>query len=577
MSKHKINNYPISNYNGKGVKSLLKITEATGISWEFELSANRLFTIGRAKENDIVLNDRRVSRHHAHVAADGATFKIVDGCYSDGELKRSVNRVYLNGIPTLEKTLEVGDQILIGESRLIFHIEEPKPVADPASSKTTIPGAVNFDDQPLGHTQLLMSAREIIGKHSNISLEAEMISPAEIKDLRRKAQILEMLYDMSKTLGTIFDLKEIFVRATDLIFRGTPSDRVVALLADETLDGKILDYSLFPIAVKARDAQLEGLTEKLTISRTITQKVMREKIALLSQDAKTDAQFVGSDSIVSQGVRSTICAPLLTESSVHGVVYADRLDPFAAFTPDDLELISAVAAQTAMAVETIKAHKRLAREEVARANYSRFMPEYVVKQLLEKPDSFRLGGVNQKVTVLFADIRGFTALSEKENPEKVVGLLNKYFSAMSEIIFAYGGTLDKYIGDGLMAMFGAPNASPEDSKNALKTAVAMQKRLNVLNGELSADGFGRVEIGIGLHTGIATIGYIGSEQRSEYTAIGDTVNLASRLEQNARGGQILISDATAAECEGLVTLIPQEPLTVRNRLQPVTLFEVKWN
>ena len=113
---------------------------------------------------------------------------------------------------------------------------------------------------------------------------------------------------------------------------------------------------------------------------------MRERVALLSQDAKTDEQFLGAESIVSQGVRSTICAPLITQSNVHGVLYADRLDPFAAFSPDHLELISAVAAQTAVTVETVKAHKRLAREEVARANYSRFMPEYVVKQLLENPE-----------------------------------------------------------------------------------------------------------------------------------------------------------------------------------------------
>ena len=558
------------------MKSTLKITEATGNSWDFELAQNALYTIGRAKENDIVLNDRRVSRHHAQVAAENGKYKVIDGYTDDGQLKRSVNRVFVNGIPHLEKPLEEGDLITIGESRLIFQSASEQPTAEmPDQSK--IPTNLSFDDQPLGHTQLLISAREIIGKHSNLSIEAEMISPAEIKDLRRKAQILEMLYEMSKSLGTIFDLKEIFVRATDLIFRGTPADRVVALLADETVDGKILDYSLFPIALKARDENIEKVSERLAVSRTITQKVMREKIALLSQDARTDAMFSGADSIVSQGVRSTICAPLLTESNVHGVVYADRLDPFATFTSDDLELISAVAAQTAMAVETIKAHKRLAREEVARANYSRFMPEYVVKQLLENPDSFRLGGVNQKITVLFADIRGFTAFSEKENPERVVGLLNKYFTAMSEIIFAYGGTLDKYIGDGLMAIFGAPNASPEDSKNALKTAVAMQKRLEKLNEDLKIEGYSTVAIGIGMHTGIATIGYIGSEQRSEYTAIGDSVNIASRLEQNAHGGQILISEATAAECEGLVTLIPHEPLSVKNRLQPVPLFEVKWN
>ena len=382
---------------------------------------------------------------------------------------------------------------------------------------------------------------------------------------------------MSKTLGTVFDLKEIFVKATDLIFRGTPAERVVALIADESVDGKIIEYSLRPIAFKARDANLESLIEKLTISRTITQKVMRDKVALLSQDARADAQFSGSESIVLQGVRSTICAPLMTESNVHGVVYADRLDPFATFSQEDLELITAVAAQIAVTVETVKAHTRLAREEVARANYSRFMPEYVVKQLLEKPDSFKLGGINQTVTVLFADIRGFTTLSENENPERVVGLLNRYFTAMSEIIFEFGGTLDKYIGDGLMAIFGAPTATPDDALNALKTAVAMQRRLLSLNMELNEEGYDQVYIGIGLHTGEATIGYIGSEKRSEYTAIGDTVNLAARLESNARPGQILVSEATAAFCEDLFPLIKHKPLTVKNRVQPVSLFEVGWN
>ena len=233
--------------------------------------------------------------------------------------------------------------------------------------------------------------------------------------------------------------------------------------------------------------------------------------------------------------------------------------------------------RAAVTVETIKAHKRLAREEVARANYSRFMPEYVVKQLLENPESFKLGGVNQTVTVLFADIRGFTAFSEKEIPEKVVGLLNRFFSVMSEIIFAYGGTLDKYTGDGLMALFGAPNATPEDAKNAVKTAITMQKRLATLNKEMESEGLSRINVGIGLHTGEAVIGYIGSEQRSEYTAIGDTVNLAKRLESNALGGQILISEATAQASGNLFSLISQEPLTVKNRLQAVSLFEVSWN
>lgn len=573
------------------MKAALKITEASGKTWEINLTVGTLYSVGRAKDNDIVLNDRRVSRKHAQIAADETGFRIIDGYFENGEIKRSINRVFVNGLPQLEKFLEVGDVIMIGQSLLEFgngsfgkttqpRKSEPKSKlseVEDGETKLEPPKNVNYDDKPLGHTQVLISANEIIGRHSHLSIESAVATPEEIKTLRRKAKILDLLYEMSRVLGTVFDLKEIFERATDLIFRGTPADRVVALLADESMDGKILGYSLYPIAVRTRDKNLETLTEKLTISRTITQKVMREKVALLSQDARTDEQFIGSDSIVSQGVRSTICAPLITESNVHGVVYADRLDPFATFSSDDLELISAVAAQTAVTVETVKAHKRLAREEVARANYSRFMPEYVVKQLLEKPDSFRLGGINQTITVLFSDIRGFTAISENEKPENVVGLLNDYFSAMSEIIFANGGTLDKYIGDGLMAIFGAPNATPEDAKNALKTAVEMQIRLLTLNEELKAKGFGQIAVGIGLHTGEATIGYIGSEQRSEYTAIGDTVNLASRLESNAKGGEILISEATAKECGNLFPLLDRQPINVKNRLQPVSLFEVKWN
>jgi adenylate cyclase len=573
------------------VNAILEVTDTSGNSWTVKLLPLSVYSIGRGKDNDIVLNDRRASRRHAQIIAEAAAFKIVDGYHSGGEIKRSVNQVFVNGTPRLEKILEPNDEIVIGETRLKFYTlaetkitevqksksENSASLFDDSSAKAEAAKNVKYNDQPLGHMQMQMSAEEIIKSHSGFSMQPGTATPTEIKELRRKAKVLDLLYELSRTIGTVFDLKEIFVKATDLIFRGTPADRVVALISEETPGGEISGGSLFPIAVRARDARMEDSAEKLSISRTITQKVMREKVALLSQDASGDAQFSMAESIVSQGVRSTICAPLITEANVHGVLYADRLDPFSAFSPDDLELISAVAAQTAVTVETVKAHKRLAREEIARANYSRFMPEYVVKQLLENPGSFKLGGTNQTITILFADIRGFTAFSETEKPEKIVGVLNRYFSVMSEIIFAHGGTLDKYIGDGLMAIFGAPTATAEDAKNAVETAVAMQKRLATLNVELESEGFSRISVGIGLHTGEATVGYIGSEQRSEYTAIGDAVNLASRLEANARGEQILISEATAQASGNLFDLTAQKPLTVKNRLQPVSLFEVKWN
>ncbi|HYY57865.1 MAG TPA: adenylate/guanylate cyclase domain-containing protein, partial [Pyrinomonadaceae bacterium] len=514
--------------------AFLRITDASGREWQYTLSAQAPCTIGRAPDNCVVLDDPRASRHHAHVKAEDGTFTIVDGVYEGGQLRRSANKVFVNGEQRYEHALLNGDRVTIGASTLRFEQKVEERTTD-----------MRYDDKPLGHTQLLISANDVM----STVLRAKSTAPSrdkEIEALRRKADILAEMYEMSKTLGSVFDLNAIFTKATDIIFRSTPADRVVALLAEGTSANNGEDeVNLVPIATRARDEKLEAHAKKLTIGRTITRKVMKDRVALLSQDAAAEEQFAGVESIVSQGVRSTICAPLVAESGVHGALYADRLDPFAAFKPDDLELITAVAAQTAVAVENARAHERLAREEVARANYSRFLPEYVVKQMLENPESFKLGGANQTITVLFADIRGFTRLSEHANPEKVVQLLNKYFSAMTDIIFAHGGTLDKYLGDGLMALFGAPTATPEDAKNALNAAVAMQRRIIGINEELRAEGFQEIGVGIGLHTGEATVGYIGSERRSEYTAIVDSVNTASRLESNSKGGQILLSDATA--------------------------------
>lgn len=548
--------------------ALLKITDASGRQWQYNLMPHGICTIGRAPDNAIVIDDPRASRYHSHIkSADNGTFAIVDGAVINGQLRRSANKVFVNGEPHYERQLKNGDRITIGASALRFE--------QTAEERTT---EVRYDDKPLGHTQLLISANDVVSTvvHARPEVAASAARDKVLEALQRKANILSALFELSKTLGSVFDLTAIFDKATDIIFRSTPADRVVALLANEGDSDSLLDVNLTPIATRARDEKLQAHASKLTIGRTITRKVMRDRVALLSQDAASDEEFAGVDSIVSQGVRSTICAPLVAETRVHGALYADRLDPFAAFKPDDLELISAVAAQTAIAVENARAHERLAREEVARANYSRFLPEYVVTQMLVNPESFKLGGVNQTITVLFADIRGFTRISEHAPPERIVGLLNRYFSAMTDIIFAHGGTLDKYLGDGLMALFGAPTATPEDASNALNAAVAMQRRIMGINLEFAEEGFPELGVGMGLHTGEATVGYIGSERRSEYTAIGDTVNTASRLESNARGGEILLTDATAHAADQRYRLKPRDPIMVKNRVQPVKLWEVDW-
>ena len=551
--------------------ALLKITDASGKQSQHSLVQKANCNIGRAPDNQIVLDDPRASRHHAHIRPDDdGSFVIVDGVYVNGQIHRSANKVYINGEQKFEHALKNGDRITIGASTIKFEQAKEERTAD-----------LSYDDKPLGHTQVLMSAKDVLStvlrQQADTGKLPNTARDKVLEQLQRKANILAELYEMSKALGSGFDLDRIFKMATDIIFRSTPADRVVALLADGVVTEQTADDAkLFPIATRARDEKLEAYARKMTIGRTITRKVMKDRVALLSQDAAAEEQFAGVDSIVSQGVRSTICAPLFTETGVHGALYADRLDPFSAFKPDDLELISAVAAQTAIAVENVRAHERLAKEEVARANYSRFLPEYVVKQMLENPESFKLGGVTQTITVLFADIRGFTRISEHASPEKIVDLLNRYFSAMTDIIFAHGGTLDKYLGDGLMALFGAPTATPKDAANALAAAVAMQRRMISINGELRDEGFPEIGIGIGLHTGVSTVGYIGSERRSEYTAIGDTVNTASRLESNATGGQILVSEATAKAAKSRYELTPRDPINVKNREQPVPLFDVQW-
>ena len=546
--------------------AILHITDASGRSWQLPLTPQGVCTIGRAPDNRAVLNDPRASRYHAHIKFIHGAYVIVDGSV-DGKL--SANHVFVNGEQRLEHPLRDGDRVQIGASQLRLDLSDERRKSEPET---------RFEDKPLGHTQLLVSANDVIRSAlaSRSTPAANAPAPsAELEELRRKAKILALLYEMSKTLGSVFDLDAIFDKACEVIFSATPADRVVALLRDEAADG---EDDLRLVAMRVRDEKRASHARRQPIGRTITRKVMRERQALLSQDAAADSEFAGVHSIVAQGVHSTICAPLISDTRVHGALYADRLDAFTAFTRDDLELVSAVAAQTAAAVENARSHARLAREEVARANYSRFMPEYVVRQILENPDSFKLGGVNQTLTVLFADIRGFTRLSEHAPPERVVQLLNNYFTAMSDIIFAHGGTLDKYIGDGLMALFGAPTATPEDACNAVAAAVAMQREMEVINEQLRADGLSEISIGIGLHTGVATVGYIGSERRSEYTAIGDTVNLAARLEQNSLPGQILLSDAAAQAAEKAnCRFSPRPPITVKNRVQPVPIFEVEWH
>jgi adenylate cyclase len=217
--------------------------------------------------------------------------------------------------------------------------------------------------------------------------------------------------------------------------------------------------------------------------------------------------------------------------------------------------------------------ERRAREATIRT-FNRFLDPRVVKELMDKGQTAEsLSGRSGELTVLFSDIRGFTTLSESRTPQEIVNLLNGYFSHQVEVIFRHGGTLDKFIGDAIMAFWGAPADDPRQAENAVACALEMADTLQAFKRELGAQGE-TFDVGIGIHTGPAVVGFIGSEQRQDYTAIGDTVNLASRIEGQTKGvARVLVSADTRRRCGETFDFIDHGSYKVKGRSQEVQLFE----
>jgi len=206
--------------------------------------------------------------------------------------------------------------------------------------------------------------------------------------------------------------------------------------------------------------------------------------------------------------------------------------------------------------------------------FQRYVSSQVVEELLTSPDRVVLGGRRREVTILFADIRNFTRMASHMAPEEVVSILNEFFTMTTEVIFKHHGTLDKYIGDSVMAIYGAPIEEENHAEKALAAALEMQEKTELLGKRLVGRGTETLRIGIGINTGEAVIGNIGSLQRMEYTAIGDTVNLAARLEEVAKPGQILISENTYVMVEDIVKARLLKPMAIRGKDELIQVYEV---
>lgn len=223
--------------------------------------------------------------------------------------------------------------------------------------------------------------------------------------------------------------------------------------------------------------------------------------------------------------------------------------------------------------------KSLEEKQRITQNFSRYVSKHVLDQILSSKTFARLEGEKKKITVLFSDIKEFTQLSESLTPEDLVSFLNEYFENMIKIIFKYQGTLDKFIGDGIMAEFGIPLEDSEQELHAIKAAIEMQQLLKDLSQKWKGKAYETIHIGIGIHTGDAVIGNIGSSQRMEYTAIGDTVNTAARLESLTKEfkQEILISKETysGVTTKGEILFEYLGPISLRGKVQPQELYAVK--
>jgi class 3 adenylate cyclase len=221
-----------------------------------------------------------------------------------------------------------------------------------------------------------------------------------------------------------------------------------------------------------------------------------------------------------------------------------------------------------------QSYKRTKEEEELRNRLSRYVGEHLVEKLISSKKDVFLENERREVTILFADIRSFTTITERMEAEEVVSMLNQFFGIMVDIIFKYNGILDKFVGDELMAVFGlipSENSAPHD---AIKAAIEMQDATEDLMKARAEQNKEAFQIGIGINTGSTIVGNVGSENRMDYTVIGDSVNVAGRLEHIAKGGEIIIGEETYDQTEGSFRIQKKGEINVKNKIEPVMCYEV---
>lgn len=488
--------------------------------------AERGLRIGRALDNDIVLNHAFVSRYHAAVSQEGREVWVND--------EHSRNGIFLNRLRVQRERLADGDIIRIGPFELTFE--------DRAAQSVLLDDSKYF---PLNTEQ-----REA----------SDLAAPPELAlDLRE-------FYRISRRLNSILTLRELLDAVMEEVLRVVPGQRGLLLLRKGS--------DLVPMVV------YPPTTEDVTISSTIARKALESNDAVLTRDARLD--FAGAQSIISANIRSAVCAPLTSEDRALGLIYVDSPGQNR-FGDQERDLLAAVANLAAINIERARLMERLRQQEQQRQVFERFLSPKVAQDVSSYfTEHGRLREPQELVaTVLFADVKGFSRLSERLSPREVQDLLNEYLHEMTEVIFQKDGTLDKYIGDGIMALFGAPQFGQQNDAAQYARQYAIQS-VEAALGMIDAhrrlverqDQSKRFDFRIGINTGPVFAGFFGTRQRLEYTAIGDAVNTASRLESAAQPNNAFISEATYNLISDLYDAQEMGELELKGKQQKVRAFKL---
>jgi adenylate cyclase len=528
----------------------LKLVAAAGTP-SLLITGGRSYQVGRGVACDLPIQDPTVSRLHAELELAGAGVRVRD--------QGSTNGTYLNGERVSDAVAMPGSRVVFGKVDFAV-LEESSPMETP--------GEGSLDATILRQVRVRGPAdipAEIAAQLSDPPQGASVLRIGGASREDRQARKLSLLLDIARELSQQTEVDVLLDRVVGLTFQVMNVDRVAILMGEPGEE----------LSARVWRSRVAGAAGDWRVPRSITRKAMEERIAVLIENAAVDQRFEGTS--VPRTLQSALCAPLLgKQGKVLGVIYLDNLGSTHSFSEEDLEFLTAFSGMAAVAIENSHLIERARREAVVLSNFQRYFGPELARQIAGEQGAVQLGGSKRTVVVLFSDIRGFTSLSERMSPDEIATLLTDYFTEMVEIVFEHGGTLDKFIGDALMALWGAPLSRGDDADQATRAAVAMQQRLARLNREWVAAGRLPLSVGIGICAGEVFAGNIGSERRLEYTVIGDAVNTAARLCSEAGPEEILVAGGLMSALSDPPPATALEPLLLRGKAQPVQVCRVEW-